>query len=144
MKELIGKKIVNAYLSADKTYLGFILEGGERLAYYTEGDCCSHSWIEYFSNSEYLAGALVLDVQDIDGVEGSSDYTSSDDDCIQCYGVKVILEGRPAFELEYRNASNGYYGGSLDKTTMTDEQWKKMLEIVDFERLLVCQGVLDS
>jgi len=144
MKELIGKKIVGAYLSSDKTQLGFVLEGGERLAYFTEGDCCSNSWVEHFSNSEYLAGARVVDVQDVNvpGVDSASDSTN--DECIQCYGVKVVLEGRPAFELEYRNSSNGYCGGYISKTTLTDGEWLKLILMEDFERLLICSDVLLS
>lgn len=141
MKELIGKKIVAAYLSSDKTYLGFEIEGGERLLYFTDGDCCSYSWIEYVNNSEYLAGSRVVDVQDID-VPGIGDR--SDDECIQCYGVKVVLEGRPAFELEYRNSSNGYYGGSIERAKFCDDVWRKLLEISEYERLMTCQGVQES
>lgn len=141
MKELIGKKIVAAYMSSDKTTLGFILEGGERLSYVTEGDCCSYSWIEHFSNSEYLAGSKVLGVQEID-VPGVVEHP--DHECLQCYGVKVVLEGRPAFEFEYRNSSNGYYGGYISKSDIREEEWRKLLEISDFERLLTCQDVLES
>lgn len=142
MKELIGKRIVAAYLSSDKTVLGFECDGGECLTYTTEGDCCSYSWIEHFSNSEYLAGSKVLGVEEIDmpGVEPHGDH-----EYIQCYGVKILLEGRPAFEFEYRNSSNGYYGGYITGPNKVSEaEWRKLLEISDFERLLNCQYVLES
>ena len=139
MRELIGKKIVAAYLNSEKTQIGFDLEGGERLLYETTGDCCSYSWIEDVSNEEYLAGARVVDVQDVH-VEGIG-VAESGDDYIQCYGVTVVLEGRPAFLLEYRNSSNGYYGGSIERAKVVEEEWRKLLEIVEFCRLIHCQKV---
>ena len=133
MRELIGKKILAAYLSEDKTILGFELEGGERLAYFTEGECCSRSWIEHFSNEEYLAGAVVSGVQDID-IPDVSELTEDGEYTVR-YGVKVLLEGRPAFEFEFRNLSNGYYGGQIVKTDVRAEHWCKLVDIAEFEQL---------
>lgn len=140
MKELIGKIVVQAYLSRDKKSLGFELRGGEKLIYHADGDCCSYSWIEQFSNHEYLPGALILDVQKINvpGIE------STDDKCIQCYGVKIVLEGRPAFEFEFRNSSNGYYGGSIEIASYDEGIWNGLLTLEDFENLSTCYDVLHS
>ncbi len=143
MQELIGKKIVKVGISQDKTVLGFEIEDGSKLAYYTEGDCCSSSWIEHFSNAEYLAGSRVVGVEEID-VPGVGDDEQNDGDFIQCYGVRISLFGKPPFEFEFRNSSNGYYGGCITKHVLDDKGWRELIEICEYEKFMTVQEVIVS
>ena len=89
---------------------GFTIEfedGSEH--FYVEGDCCSHSWIEHFSVPNDLEGATILEVTELhlgaeDNVDGH-EYLQSYETCFRT--------NRGDITLEYRNSSNGYYGGYL-------------------------------
>jgi hypothetical protein len=115
---LVGKTIERVLISSNKMELGFELTGGERMAFYTDGDCCSQSWIEAVENVDSLIGGKVTGANEIDMGDVTDTYDEADpppQEFVQAYGVEVSVEGRPTFKLEFRNASNGYYGGSLRK-----------------------------
>lgn len=129
---LKGKSIRRALISADHTTLAFELADGERQAFYTDGDCCSESWIEHVSNADNLAGSTVTGAEEIEIGDVTASYEGKEappQEYVQAYGVKVQLEGRPSFELEFRNASNGYYGGSIEATSLDDKQWAALAEL---------------
>jgi hypothetical protein len=55
-------------------------------------------------------------------------------DVLQFYGVQLVTD-KGYFKLEYRNSSNGYYGGNLEYNTkeyghVLDDQDKSMATIV--------------
>lgn len=132
MRELIGKKIKSAYISADHTTLGFLLEDGEKLVYYTVGDCCSISWVEHCSNSDSLAlkSGKVIDIQQLNVGTVSNDEAY---EVIQCYGVTLSFEYGAAFEFEFRNSSNGYYSGWIERReSFNDNEWDNLNKFVDF------------
>lgn len=111
MEELIGKIIQEICISSDKTVITFKTDQGP-ISYETYGDCCSHSWIEHFENPESLIGGRVESVESVDMDSwwaGEEDYG----DHIKQYGVRLCVAGRSPALLEYRNSSNGYYGGAL-------------------------------
>lgn len=122
---LVGKTIERAYIGMDKTLLVFDLAGGERMRFYTEGDCCSKSWIEHMSNVDSLAGGKVTEATDIEMGDVTDSYEKGEapDDQVLSYGVELTIEGRPPFKLEYRNASNGYYGGSIE--VLKESKWNR-------------------
>jgi hypothetical protein len=79
-----------------------------------EGGCCSHTWVESIEGPKT---GKVIAVEDTK--LRSEDY-DEDGDVIQFYSFKVTIEGKGYLDIEYRNSSNGYYGGSLhfsDKVT---------------------------
>ena len=106
---LVGKKIIAAFLAEDKMALRFDLEGGEKIIVKTDGDCCSHTWIEYIEMPENLLG-MVIAVEEVEMPE--KDYDKEKFECISFYGCKIHTE-KGSCLLDYRNESNGYYGGSL-------------------------------
>lgn len=127
MKKLIGKTIEDVSMNPEHTMIGFRTVDGEKLLYYTEGDCCSSSWIEHTENVDQLHEATVTKIETVPMPETREE----DGDFIQFYGVKIHVEkqGRPvpAFFFEFRNRSNGYYGGMLVECDV--DQWKDMLLI---------------
>ena len=79
----------------------------------TYGDCCSYTWIESLDAPDALLGT-VRSVEDIDmpnlgNIDGSK---HTDVDQVAYYGLKIVTE-RGVCVIDYRNDSNGYYGGSL-------------------------------
>lgn len=70
-----------------------------------DADCCSHTWIESIELPINGLPANVISVDD-------TSYESSDDGELKKYGLKIKTD-KGTIELDYRNESNGYYGGSL-------------------------------
>ena len=44
--DLIGKKIVEMKIAADKQAILFVAESGENLVAKVDADCCSRTWVE--------------------------------------------------------------------------------------------------
>ncbi len=80
----------------------------------TYGDCCSQTWIEAIDDPDALCG-VVLEVEDVEMPESVQRVTPlcQDPDCVQFYGLRVTTSAGRCV-IEYRNNSNGYYGGSLE------------------------------
>lgn len=103
MQELIGKTIVGMSISADAQFLVFNTNEGE-VAYYAEGDCCSNSWFENISGVNNVG--QVISVADINMPEPDQ----GDHECLRAYGIRIATNIGHII-IEYRNSSNGYYGG---------------------------------
>ena len=107
---LVGKKIVAVYLAEDREAIRFDVEGAEPIIARADGDCCSHTWIEGIEGAERMIG-VVTKAEDI-----PMPYSSEDDkdnyDVIAYYGFQITTDKGDAV-IDYRNSSNGYYGGSL-------------------------------
>jgi hypothetical protein len=126
---LAGKTIERVYIGEGDTVLAFQLVGGERAAFYTDGDCCSESWIESVENVSSLIGGKVVGAREIEMGDVSDTYDADDpppQESVQAYSVEVDVEGRPPFKLEFRNASNGYYGGSLEPLDVSKVKWAEL------------------
>ncbi len=109
---LIGKVITAIHLAADKQAIKFDIEGGEPIVARADGDCCSVSWIENVENAEALIGSPVLEALNID-MPDSVDREPENHDVVQFYGFKIST-AKGTCVIDYRNDSNGYYGGSLE------------------------------
>lgn len=120
MNELIDKTIHSIFISDDKQYLKFVTDDGD-IVYYAYGDCCSQSWFNDICGFHSLISAKVLRVEEID----SSVLHETDSRCIQSYGYKFVTTGGFA-SIEFRNESNGYYGGycHLWNQNTNDIIWK--------------------
>ncbi len=115
MEKLIGQRIDTIMMSGDKEYIAFINSENTNL-YHADGDCCSYSWVQSIEGVENLLGATVLEVEEIDigCIENHPEH-----ECLQMYGIKFKTDRGNAL-LEFRNSSNGYYGGWLCSTTLSD------------------------
>ena len=105
---LIGKKITQIKIADDKEAILFICEDGEvKVRCYADG--CSHTWVEHIELPALGFPALVVSVNYLD----MPDLGPSDEcDVIAYYGCKITTD-KGDLVIDYRNSSNGYYGGSL-------------------------------
>lgn len=107
--KLIGKVIKEIYLAEDGGAIRFILDDGNEVKALADGDCCSHSWIESLDTPSMLIGSEVVSVEDID-MPDLGDLP--DHDVMSYYGLKITSK-KGSCVIDYRNDSNGYYGGSI-------------------------------
>jgi hypothetical protein len=105
---IVGKRIVAVYIADDKMALRFDLEDGTSVIARTDGDCCSHSWVESVEGPERLLG-VVQSAQDINMPDLG---TPPEHECLSYYGYKITTDKGDCI-IDYRNSSNGYYGGWL-------------------------------
>lgn len=109
LQTLVGRKLKSVSLSADKGTLTVEAQDGQTLKFGVEGDCCSHSWIEHLETPKDLDGATVIECSN----QGVGEIDSGDEyECLRGYQT-IIQTDKGEITMEYRNSSNGYYGGYL-------------------------------
>jgi hypothetical protein len=112
MKELLGRKILKIFINSEKTELAFHCEGNVQVHVVAKGDCCSYSWFEHLSGVEALINGLVREIEEVDLSSLSIEGKDALDEWIEFYGYKFKTDLGYS-DLEFRNSSNGYYGGYL-------------------------------
>lgn len=105
---LIGKVITGMEIASDKESLRFLLPDGEVIAN-CDADCCSHTWVEHVELPALGFPATVIDARDVE-MPDLGDMEGCD--VVAYYGFKITTD-RGEILIDYRNDSNGYYGGSL-------------------------------
>lgn len=103
---LVGKTLTQVELATDKKAIRFTVDG-ETVVALCDGDCCSDTWIESVEMPAGGLPALILEATDLDLPSQPNGY-----ELIQCYGLKLTTD-KGDLVLDYRNESNGYYGGNL-------------------------------
>jgi hypothetical protein len=138
--KLTGRTIRTVVLNAARDQIDFAFHDGSVLLG-VEGDCCSSSWIEHMDIPDDIAGAKITSIDDDFSMDedeyitmhGSviaqaklteramerEDSGYSRDNCITVYQTKFHTT-KGTITLEYRNESNGYYGGYLVELGATD------------------------
>lgn len=104
---LIGKTIKEMKIADDQRALLFILDGDETLIARVDGDCCSRSWIEHVE----LPTEFPATVNGAEGIELNGDLETRDGE-LKFYGYRLSTNQGDII-IDYRNESNGYYGGSI-------------------------------
>jgi hypothetical protein len=107
-KNMLNRKISRVMLDTARDRITFKFQDGFERSFGVEGDCCSSSWIEHLEMPNDIAGATLLEVEDV----GAGEIDSPDHECLQVYNTRFKTD-RGEIVLEYRNSSNGYYGGYL-------------------------------
>lgn len=107
---LVGKTITAVHLADDKKAIRFDVDGGEPIVAKTDGDCCSSTWIENVENPGAIIGSPVLSADDI--AMPSRELKRDDYEVVAFYGFKIAT-AKGECVIDYRNESNGYYGGNL-------------------------------
>lgn len=115
MQELKGRKILSYKLEEEGGRLTFVTDKGE-IVYETMGDCCSYSFFSDITGIDNLLGQVVNDV--VERKEWSDEETKKaeaqgDYDSLSLYGY-LIKTDKGTCDIEFRNDSNGYYGGWCD------------------------------
>jgi len=104
-KYLVGHVIKEMKVADDGKAILFVTDK-ENVIAKMDGDCCSDTWVEHIEMVSLPA--LVVDVEDIDMPDlGSLDYES-----VAYYGCKITTD-KGHIIIDYRNSSNGYYGGNI-------------------------------
>ena len=110
---LVGKTVQKVFLAEDRKALKFLLADGSEVKAWVDANCCSYTWIEELQGVDQLIGAVVTSVEGVNmpTPEGEVE-TSSGEDTVQFYGTKIHTD-KGFMLIDYRNESNGYYGGDL-------------------------------
>ena len=118
---LLNKPLKEVKLTPNKRSISFTFQDGSIRSFAVEGECCSTSWIEHLEAPANLAGALISEVFDssavpwdghVCGNEAADGRRPCGHDCLKVYNT-VFRTNKGDIVLEYRNDSNGYYGGYL-------------------------------
>lgn len=117
MIELFGHYIKYIYTDIDadhdKSYLIFINNLNNFWAYSAVGDCCSYSWFESINNPENLMDARVIGIEEKEEYYEEESFKEGVDEVIKIYGY-TLKTHKGYTDIEFRNSSNGYYGGSCE------------------------------
>jgi hypothetical protein len=109
---LIGKTLTGMKIAEDRQALLFQTSQGD-VVVNVDADCCSYTWVEHVELPALGFPALVTAVEDLDMPENTEPSTfHKDPDSLAFYGCKISTD-RGEIVIDYRNDSNGYYGGSL-------------------------------
>lgn len=113
-KMFIGKAYKELSISEDKRWLLLTTITGEVECYLAEGDCCSNSWIEHISGVEALtSGCEIFEEEHVDIETSWAD--ESEEEYIRVSAIKLkTVQGY--VDIEYRNLSNGYYSGWIERS----------------------------
>ena len=111
---LIGKTVLKIEVNEEKDVIRFYCEDVVVLGH-CEADCCSNTWIEHVEYPALGYPAKVLNVEDLD-LPGSSD-----DGELKVYGIKISTD-KGDLIIDFRNESNGYYGGGLKWSVQTPKE----------------------
>jgi hypothetical protein len=107
-----GRPLYSVTLDDAKDVLTFTFQDGGAVRYSAEGECCSSSWIEHLEVPNDVKDRTLVSV-DNNTVDTPDSVDTSQFDCLQCYRTVFRLDNGEAITLEFRNNSNGYYGGYL-------------------------------
>lgn len=102
--QLEGRVITGVKIADDRKAILFQTADGDVIAR-ADGDCCSDTWIEHVELPALGFPAIVSQVRDLD-------MPSSGSDELALYGCGITTD-RGEITIDFRNESNGYYGGSL-------------------------------
>lgn len=109
-KYMLNNALKSVSLNNEKDFITFEFLDGTDQKFSVEGDCCSNSWIEHLELPNELEGATLLKmfentIDDFEDEENGGNF-------IQVYQTHFVTD-KGDIVLEYRNSSNGYYGGHL-------------------------------
>lgn len=105
---LIGKTVVKVQIAEDRMALRFEFDDGSELIGRCDADCCSHTWIENIEMPALGLPFKILEARDLELPEDMEvDY-----EWVQFYGLAWTTD-KGTLTIDYRNESNGYYGGSI-------------------------------
>ena len=113
---LLGRKISAIHLAEDKQAIRFDLDSGVQIVAHCDGDCCSVTWIENIENPEAIIDSEVTLAEDID-MPDLGDMPNRE--VVAYYGFKIET-AKGTCVIDFRNESNGYYGGSLSWPNFND------------------------
>lgn len=130
---LVGKTIKAVFLAEDRRAVKFVLADDSEIVARCDADCCSYTWIENFEMPDNMLGTVI----EADGIDMPDQGDMEGRDVVRYYGFRIVTE-RGICTIDYRNDSNGYYGGNLSwpndsyyggvyQQNVSAEQWQKLV-----------------
>lgn len=122
---MLNKPLKAVELDKAKDEITFLFQDETSRRFGVEGDCCSMSWIEHITMPEDIRGAIITGVDEKYDATPWDGHVCDDEvnyrracghDYLQVYSTSFHTPIGD-ITLEYRNDSNGYYGGSLSDLT---------------------------
>lgn len=106
---LLNQTIKEVKIASDKQALLFIAEDGTEFKAFTDGACCSYTWIEHIEMPALGLPFKIVAIEDLDMPD-----LGNMEDCnvVSYYGAKITTD-KGEMIIDYRNDSNGYYGGNI-------------------------------
>lgn len=108
---LTGRILHKATVNEDQTQLILRLDKDEEAVFSVHGDCCSSSWIEHIHVP--TLPTVIYEITDSAAVDAFEEDFSH----IQVYSTR-IRTAKGELIVEFRNASNGYYGGWMSDPSL--------------------------
>lgn len=108
---LVGQEVKGLYVCEGEYLLAFQVDSGY-IVLEVSGECCSESWFADITGVDQILGGTVTDVEYVEAEDVLDDRTRQSYDL--CYGIKLKTT-RGYADIVFRNSSNGYYGGSVDR-----------------------------
>jgi hypothetical protein len=127
-KDLLGKTVKAIYVNDSQSTLYFELSGyrSSILMLDTYADCCSETWFADIVGVEALLGNQIVGVEIRDLPDPQDGRCRQDSDAVYGFSLKTA---KGVCDFVYRNSSNGYYGGSLEKIKELTELPEKLQKI---------------
>lgn len=114
LKDLVGRTVTAVYWSDSR--ITFDTDSGP-LSYRVEGDCCSHSYLFDLIGYDKLLAGPVVSTNRVD--VGVGDLPEDDWNVTVAYGFQIVTMhpnwGEVTTAISFRNESNGYYGGWMER-----------------------------
>lgn len=108
---LIDRKVEAIFINSDKTVIKLQTDNGF-IDLRAVGDCCSDCWFENTDNIDDLIGSTIKAFEEVELDEVMAPTTQESD---TLYSFRILHQKRynHITTLEFRNSSNGYYGGYI-------------------------------
>jgi len=107
--DVVGKRVLDLMIErGGESYARFVTDAGN-IDYGTEGDCCSVTWFSDVIAPQNIRGQVVERVEALDLPNPTDERERSEEDRVYGHRFHTALG---YCDIIYRNASNGYYGGS--------------------------------
>lgn len=114
LKVFVGRRVVAVWAPAGARDVAFELDDGAFICADPEGDCCSTSWVEHVSGVRAAIGAEFVSVDERPELESHKNVEDSGFESLALYGITLVTDRGERVDIDYRNESNGYYGGWLN------------------------------
>lgn len=130
MDQLLNQYIIDLEINPDYTKLRFKLLDNQYVYFYTYGDCCSHSWFSEIGDIVNIIDTTVMDVLELNLPIQNHENGEGED--IKYYGYRLATQ-KGHCVIAFRNASNGYYGGSCNYSKQKlSGPWASLKDLPDW------------
>ncbi len=112
---VVGRTVSEVWITPDGGSMVWQFVDGPAQRFDAEGDCCSYSWIQSIENIAALLGSPIIETADIYLPTDDGRVTKAQEeaaDCLAVYGIRIDT-AQGSCVIDFRNDSNGYYGGNL-------------------------------